>query len=246
MSTLPFNQIPTDPTLKDLLDVAKKDTFLSLSCHHVGTIQEFDSVKQTASITINYKKTYYQLNSATGLYDPLLVDYPVMVDCPVICLGGGAASLTFPIAKGDECLVLFNDRAIDNWFQGGAGAAIESTRLHSFADGIALVGLRSLGNVLENYDSSRAVLQNGSTMVAVGPSLVKIANDMTTLKEVVNGLIDIIKGLTTIPVSATVVGVANPGGLAVSGLASQGPLSINPTGTAQLDSYKTTVGGLLE
>src|SRR5690606_13368617 len=129
-----------------------------------------------ATVTINYKKTYYRLNAATGLYAPLLMDYPILVDCPVIALGGAAAALTFPITKGDECLVLFNDRDMDNCFQVGSGSANAAPRLHSFADGIVLVGLRSLAKVLTNYDTQRAVLRNGTALVGVSPSKVRVAN----------------------------------------------------------------------
>lgn len=210
MSNLPLNAVPSEPSLKDLLDLLKKDVLLSLNAHHVGTIQSFNSAKQTATATINYPKTYYQLNSVTGLYNPVLVNYPLLVDCPVICLGGGTAALTFPIQSGDECLVFFNDRAIDNWFSGGAGAALSSQRLHSFSDGLILVGLRSLGKVLTNYDATRAVLRNGTTLVGVGPSLVKIANQQTTLNTLLQSLISNVQSLVS-AASAITVTCAAPG-----------------------------------
>jgi hypothetical protein len=210
MSNLPLNAVPSEPSLKDLLDLLKKDILLSLNAHHIGTIQSFNSAKQTATATINYPKTYYQLNSVTGLYNPVLVNYPLLVDCPVICLGGGTTALTFPIQTGDECLALFNDRAIDNWFSGGAGAALSNPRLHSFSDGLILVGLRSLGNVLTNYDSTRAVLRNGTTLVGVGPSLVKIANQQTTLNTLLQNLISNVQSLVS-ATSAITVTCAAPG-----------------------------------
>ena len=112
MSNAPLNMVPSEPSLKDLLDLLKKDILLSLNAHHIGTIQSFNSAKQTATATINYPKTYYQLNSLSGLYNPVLVNYPLLVDCPLICLGGGTAALTFPIQSGDECLVLFNRQLV--------------------------------------------------------------------------------------------------------------------------------------
>lgn len=221
-ASIPQNLIPNDPNLKDLLDLLQKQIMLNLSCHHIGTVQSFDATKQTASATINYKKTYFQFNASTGLYDPVLIDYPILVDCPVIVLGGANAALTFPITTGDECLVLFNDRDLDKWFQGGTGASVATPRLHSFSDGMILVGLRSLPKVLTNYDSSRAVLRNGSTLVGVGPTLVKIANNATTLLQVINGILDLIAAAQC----------STPGN----------PLS----NSAAFTAYKTVVGGLLE
>ena len=211
MSNLPITQAPAEPKLKDVLDAAKKDIFLSLNAHHIGTVQSFNAGNQTATATINYKKTYYQLDAATGLYEPVLVDYPIMTDCPVIVLGGGAGALTFPIQQGDECVVLFNDRDMDNWFNGSPGGPVATPRLHSFADAIVLVGLRSLGNVLADYDTVRAVLRNTTTMVGVGPTLVKIANADYTLNELLQELTAELQALTAAITAITVPVTSAPG-----------------------------------
>ena len=196
-TTARFFQTPSEPHLKDILDSHKKSIYLNLNCHHIASIQSFNPVLQTATATLNYPKTIFVRNDATGNYDAQNVSYPTMIDCPVICLGGGNGSLTFPIEQGDECLVLFNDRSLDNWFNGGSGSPLNSPRLHSFSDGIILVGLRSKANSLENYDSARVVLQNGTTLVGVGASLIKIANAGTTLNTQLQNLITEIKSLVT-------------------------------------------------
>ncbi len=233
--SLPFVNQPGEPQLKDVLDALKNNIFLTMNVHHVATIQAFNAANQTATATINYKKTFYQLNALTGVYSPVLVDYPVLMDCPVICVGGGAGALTFPIAKGDECIVLFNDRDFDNWFSGGTGTGTATTRLHSFADGIIVVGLRSRGNVLSNYDTTRAVLRNGTAEVAVGgpnttpnPNLIKIANATGTLGSILSSLISALAGQTTIP---AVIGA---------------PLPLAPTVIDQLNLLQTQIQELLE
>ncbi len=162
------NQVPNEVELKDLLQLHRKQTLQGLNCHHVATIEEFDADTQLATVKLVYKKTIFQPNAATGGYDPVLVDYPPIVDCPTIILGGGPAALTFPIAQGDECLVLFNDRDIDNWYSGAANGPVATPRLHAFADAIVLVGLRSLANTLTDYDTERAVFRFGNARVTVG------------------------------------------------------------------------------
>lgn len=224
-SNIPL-QTKAEPELIDLLNLFKTQLLTSFSAHHIGTVQSFDAAKQTATATINYKKTYFQ--KVDGVYGPVLVDYPILLDCPVICLGGGAGALTFPIEEGDECLVLFNDRDIDNWFAGGTGGPVATPRLHSFSDGIILVGVRSLANVLTDYDPARAVLKNGMAMVGVGDPLIKIANDVTTLKTVINDLIDIIIGLMTLPTIPA------------------SPTTLSPATIAALTAHKAVVGSLLE
>lgn len=239
---LPFSQAPAEPSLKDVLDQLRKSILLDLNCHHVGTVQSFNAEQQTATVTVNYKKTYYRLDAGTGLYAPLLIDYPIMVDCPVICLGGANAALTMPIQQGDECLVLYNDRDLDTWFQGGSGAAVATPRLHSFADAVVLVGLRSLGKVLTDYDTTRAVLRNGSTLVGVGASLVKIANAQYTLNSLLQTLVTQIQSLVAQTAAITVTGVTT--GPGVSGV------PVNAAAitaiSAQLTTTANQLAGLLE
>lgn len=216
MSTSPFNTAPNDPSLKDVLDKLKQDIFFSFNSHHIGTIGAFNPLTQTATATINYKKTYFQSDPLTGIYTEKLKDYPILLDCPCILLGGGLSSLTFPIAPGDECLILFNDRDINNWFAGGSGGPVASARSHSFSDGLIIVGIRSLGNVLKNYDMIRAKLQNGEAMVGVGPILIKIANQAFTLNELLQELIDEVKDLVSATAGISVTGIS-------TGTSSSGP-----------------------
>lgn len=226
------NKQSATPSLADTFNLKALELKLAINCHAIATIQSFDPASQTVTATVNYKKTSFNLvkDATTGVstYQSVLVNYPVLVDCPAIVLSGGNSSLTLPITKGDECLILFNDRDIDNWFSGAAPTGVATGRLHSFADGIALVGLHSTNKFLTNYDMDRAVLRKGNAMVGVGKNneLVKIANEVTTLKTVINGLIDVIKAAVTIGGPTTQV--------------------LDPATQAALQSYKTTVGGLLE
>jgi hypothetical protein len=226
--SIPFNFAPTDPSLKDLLDLLKKDIALSTNCHHVAKIQSFDSAKQTITATINYKKTQFQLDATTGLYGPVLLDYPVLIDCPVIVMGGGNGHLTFPLAKGDDCLILFNDRAIDTWFQGSSNGAVPIARFHSLSDGFALVGVNSMGSLIANYDGTRALLSNGTAGVGVGASLIKIFNDTYTLGTLLQNLLTTLETLTTTP---AVVG---------------NPSTLDPAVITALQNIGTQLGALLE
>ncbi len=188
-----------DPSMSDLLNLFKKDLLINLNCHHVGIIQEFYPDDQTASVTIAYKKTIFEPDKVTGIYNPVLVNYPLISQMPVIVLGGGTASLTFPISPGDECLVLFNDRDIDNWFSSGQVGPVATPRLHSFTDGVALVGLRSLKSSLKTYSDEYATLQNGPMGVGVSAELVKIYNATTTLGQLLQNIITQISTLAETP-----------------------------------------------
>lgn len=167
--TVILNQIPNDPQLSDLLALWQRQIMLSLNCHHIGTIGAFNPANQTATVSINYTRTYFQVDDVSGDQVPVQVNYPLLLECPVVCLGGGTGSITFPILPGDECIVMFNDRDIDNWFTGAPAGPVNSNRLHAISDGIALVGVRSMAHVLTSYDSTNIVLQlTGGTKVTIG------------------------------------------------------------------------------
>jgi hypothetical protein len=236
------NLVPSDVQLQDLLDIAKKDIMMSLVCHHIGTVKSFDPVKQTATAVINYKKTYFQRDPQTRLYQKVYVDYPILLDCPCVVLGGGNGALTMPITEGDECLILFNDRDIDNWFSSGQVGPVATARLHSLSDALILVGVRSSANVIEDYDTERAVLRWGATMVGVGETQVKIANATTTLNTLLQDLITAINDLVTQTAALTVTGVTPGGG--ASGVPANAA-AITAIGT-QLTTLATDLGGLLE
>ncbi len=243
--TLSVNSVPNDPSLSDLLDLLKKEIFLGLNSHHIGTIQSFNSTAQTVVATINYTKTFFQFNSVTQTYVPVQVNYPTLVDCPLVILGGGAAHVTFPVANGDECLLIFNDRDMDNWFQTGQFGPVATGRLHSFSDAIALVGIKSTPNALTSYDAVRAVLTNGNAKCGINPSNNKITLSNTsygTLNTLLQNILTQLENLCTACAAITVTGVTP--GAGVSGVPANAA-AITAIST-QLSTYATQLGGLLE
>jgi hypothetical protein len=68
-------------------------------------------------------------------------------DVPVVFQGGGGHVLTFPVGKGDDCLVVFAERSIDYWHQLGGTQKPSDWRMHDINDGFAFVGVRSTPHV---------------------------------------------------------------------------------------------------
>lgn len=230
---IPFNTLKTLPRLKDLLNTLKRDIFLSLNCHALATVQSFDSANQTIKATIDYSRV---VTDSSGVQTP--IQYPIVADVPVISLCGGSTFLTFPITVGDKCLLLFNDRDLDNWFQGVYSGPPNSARLHSFSDAVALVGL----NDVASYDSTRAVLSNGTTMVGINPQTDKVTlTNGTSLKTLLQTLITDLQSLVT-QISLITVTCATPGNPSSPPVNAAAITAIS----TQLSSDSTAIGGLLE
>jgi hypothetical protein len=163
-----YSPLLTNPNMQDLFNLFEKQIMLDLNCHAVATVQSFDATKLTVQATVNYTKTYFMFNESTGNYDQKEMTYPTLQDVPVLVACGGAFSLTFPITAGDQALILFNDRDMDNWFTASApspASAVNTGRLHSLSDGLAIVFKRY---PLAGYSTTHAILQQaGGAQVGV-------------------------------------------------------------------------------
>lgn len=87
------------------------------------------------------------------------VSLPQLLDVPVVFLGGGGFVATFPIANGDEALVIFASRCIDSWWQNGGIQNQAELRMHDLSDGFAIVGPRSLPKMIPGLSTTSAKLR---------------------------------------------------------------------------------------
>lgn len=76
------------------------------------------------------------------------IDPPLFVDCPVVFPSGGGFTLTFPLAAGDEVLVVFASRCIDSWWDASGVQQQAEIRMHDMSDGFAIPGPKSRPRVI--------------------------------------------------------------------------------------------------
>ena len=100
-----------------------------------------------------------------------LVNLPVLVDVPLVWPKAGGFALTFPVAAGDEVLVVFSCRCIDSWWQSGGIGAPAEARMHDLSDGFAILAPTSQPKKLSNVSSANVQLRNyaGDTLVEITP-----------------------------------------------------------------------------
>lgn len=158
------------PTLKTLLESFEHDLLKNLNCVKVGQIQSYSAggANQipTATVLIAQQQVT-SIDAATGIRT--LAEYPLLVNVPVYFAGGGGFTVTFPVSAGDECLILFNDRQLENWIASGAGQPPSLSHLHDLSDGICLVGLRSNPRALTNVSATAAQIRSddGQTLLSI-------------------------------------------------------------------------------
>lgn len=145
-----------------------------------GSIISFDGSKMTAKVQASLQMIHMKPD---GSREPMTITE--LHDVPVHFPGGGGHTLTFPVRAGDECLVIFAERSIDNWFQHGGTQQPSDLRMHDINDGFALVGVRSQPNVLSNYSPTTVQLRSddGTTVIDVDGDNGKVS--MKTQNEIV-------------------------------------------------------------
>jgi hypothetical protein len=169
------------PELNDILDDFKNEIFRDFNCIKIGAIKSYDKVTASAEVQIKIKEwTDYANDKSIG--------YPVIQDVPIMVLQGGGSWLEFPIAEGDPCLLLFNDRDIDNWWISGNETTPNSLRKHELSDCLAIVGINPKAN---------ALALNGKLRLFGGPHKMDFVNDNQGMADLTGQLFSNIDDLFT-------------------------------------------------
>ena len=132
-----------------------------------GIIQVYDATTQTATVQPAVQGVVTAPDGSTSL-----VSLPVVTDVPVQFPSGGGFALTFPVAAGDECLLVFASRGIDAWHALGGVQQPTGSRKHALSDAFAMLGFRSLPHALGAVSTTAVQLRNtaGTAMVEIQPS----------------------------------------------------------------------------
>jgi len=121
-----------------------------------------------------------------------------LVDVPVAFPSGGGFTLTFPLAKGDEGIVVFSSRCIDAWWQSGGIQPQAEMRMHDIADGMFIPGLRSQPRVITTPSTTSVQLRSddgsaylelaaGHILNIVAPGGLNVTGNLTVTGSIIGG-----------------------------------------------------------
>jgi hypothetical protein len=139
MSEKDPNDIITDAIMSN---IAKIHTALP------GKFESFDG--KFASVKPLIKKKYV---------DGVIEALPVISGVPVVFPSTGEFQLSFPIKKGDGCLIIFSERDISNWVAKGTDSEPAEPSKYDLSDAIAIPGLFSPAITTLEYDEENVVMK---------------------------------------------------------------------------------------
>jgi hypothetical protein len=138
-----------------------------------GILQSFDATKMTSTVQPSVQG---RLRQQDGSWKD--ANLPLLLDCPVIFPAGGGFALTFPLAKGDEGLVVFSSRCIDAWWYSGGIQKQARARMHDLSDGFFLPGCFSQPRKLAGVNTQNVQLRSadGTASLEITPAGMLNAN----------------------------------------------------------------------
>lgn len=127
-----------------------------------GIVEAVDLVNQTVDVTVALNVNTVLGAEITPTTIKTLSKIPIMIPRT------SRFMITFPIAVGDECLLVVADSCIGSWWQnGGTGNNPEFPERHDLTNSFALFGPSSQPNKIPNYGSSSLQIRNADGTVFI-------------------------------------------------------------------------------
>lgn len=158
-------QLYNDP--EEALRIAFDGRLSSLWSAIPGIIQEIDLTKSTCTVQPAIQG---QIEDENGRIQS--VNLPLLTDVPIIWPRSAQFAITFPLASGDEVLVVFASRCIDAWWQSGGVQRPMEARMHDLSDGFAIPGPSSTPKMLTAVSATNLQIRNqaGTSYIEMTPA----------------------------------------------------------------------------
>lgn len=126
-------------------------------------VLSFDANKQTVTVQPLIREKIIDRKTGTVQW----LQLPVLVDVPVCFPQAGNYVLTMPVQAGDEVLIVFADQSIDSWWTSAGIQNWIDRRRHDLSDAIAVIGINSQPNTIQDISTDSAEFRNKSNNVKV-------------------------------------------------------------------------------
>jgi hypothetical protein len=151
-----------ETTIRDLVKSELSDVHTAIP----GIIQSVNFTKMT--VTVKPAINIHVMGKSTEPTE--------LVEVPFSVPSSGGFSVTLPIKKGDECLVVFSERTIDSWAVTGGKHQTE-VRNHHLNDGLAILGFKSQPKAIPAYNTKYMEIRDekAHTRITIKPPNIEIS-----------------------------------------------------------------------
>lgn len=225
--------------LEDAIKAGVRAGLLDTMVSAPAIIRSFNPTLQTVTADIAIKKIVNGVDEK----------HTILIDVPIIIPTIQGFHITLPIKAGDEALIIFADRCIDNWFKDGGVQKQAEHRAHHISDAFAMIGINSTPNKIAGYDPDNMVIRNTAnnqkvTLEAGGNIVIDTVKDVN-----INCVKANIKASDSVNIdtpATTITGTLDVGGAITSAVSVTAPKLIAGTSltVAGKEMSKHTHGGV--
>lgn len=136
-------------TLSSAITTGIESKLKDLHTSMPGIIASFNAATQTATVQPAIKRIFKTREETDELLTPSAI--PPLINVPVQFPRAGGFCMTFPVKKGDECLLVFSERSIDYWHRSGGVKNPGGKRFHHLSDAVAIMAISSIPNAIVDF-----------------------------------------------------------------------------------------------
>ncbi len=151
---------PRDPELENVLRMFGESILFGVRVSMPGRITAYDADLQKCSVKPLIKDARLDEKD-----ERVAQSLPEVHGVPVIHFGPARGRITFPVAVGDLCLIMFCSSSIDRWLLVGGEVDPGDDRRHDLNDAVALVGLHNFKSIPTEAPTDALVLHAGLGIV---------------------------------------------------------------------------------
>lgn len=183
-----YNKRDTTMRNIELLNIIIANKIADMQICMPAKILEYDYTTQKAKVQPALNQKY---NNGE------VINFPVICNVPVMQPSSGGASITFPVKKNDNVLLVFSQRSLEEWLSNGEQVTPDDPRQNDLTDAIALLGLNPFNKIspaennedlLVKYEGSEVKLKPlseidviSTTVNIIGSNEIKL-NSSTEIK----------------------------------------------------------------
>lgn len=163
------------PELADVVEQIVDHQLMGMNTCMPAVIESYDPATRTCSVKPALKRKYE---------NGTLVERPLISDVPVMFNQGGKFSITYPLKRGDDVLLIFSQRSLEQW-KGSTGIVDpKDSRKFHLSDAICIPNNPRPSKNVNTADANKTLIQDDKSIIEMsedGTVVIKNGNGSITL-----------------------------------------------------------------